>query len=584
MLTTPAGLQSTASLARRRAFVLALNVAVWAGLVSWMAYILSSGGWTALDAVVLLCFAVGSPWTVLGVSNAVIGFIMLHRRPGLTGDAVPFLEASGSDASIEIQTAVLMTLRNEDPSRALLRLKTVKRSLDATGSGTRFSYFVLSDTDRAETAAAEERAIAAWRAADRDRDRIHYRRRSSNAGFKAGNVREFCASFGHAFELMLPLDADSLMTGRAIARLVRIMQAYPKIGILQSLVVGTPSASPFARLFQFGMRLGMRTYTMGQAWWVGDCGPYWGHNALVRIKPFMDHCELPVLRGAPPLGGPVLSHDQVEATLMRRAGYEVRVMPVEDGSFEDNPPDVLEFIRRDVRWCQGNMQYLKLLNLPGLKPVSRFQLLWAILMFLGVPAWTVMIACLPAVTANALSIADFPFAAAKGLYVTFFFMYLAPKIAGAADTLTRSSEVRRFGGFTMFLPNVIVEIVFSFLLGAISTIRTTIFMGGLLFGQSVLWSGQERDARGLRWRAATDALWPQTLFGLIICAALYAVSPTALLWSLPLTAGYIAAIPLAVLTASPRVGAWMQTRGIAAIPEDFETVAEIAAVDAREAA
>ena len=164
---------------------------------------------------------------------------------------------------------------------------------------------------------------------------------------------------------MLPLDADSLMSGEQVVRLARMMQAHPKIGILQSLVVGMPSKSAFARIFQFGMRHGMRSYTMGQAWWVGDCGPFWGHNAVVRIKPFHEQCDLPILPGAPPLGGHVLCHDQVEATLMRRAGYEVRVLPEERGSWEENPPTMLEFARRDVRWCQGNMQYLKLLDLPG---------------------------------------------------------------------------------------------------------------------------------------------------------------------------------------------------------------------------
>ena len=157
------------------------------------------------------------------------------------------------------------------------------------------------------------------------------------------------------------------MPAAAILRLVRIMQAEPRLGILQGLVVGLPSTSAFARLFQFGMRLGMRSYTIGSAWWQGDCGPYWGHNAVVRLAPFIAHCQLPVLPEKGPLGGHVLSHDQIEAVLMRRAGYEVRVLPEEDLGWEENPPTLLEFIRRDLRWCQGNMQYWHFLTLPGLK-------------------------------------------------------------------------------------------------------------------------------------------------------------------------------------------------------------------------
>ena len=260
-------------------------------------------------------------------------------------------------------------------------------------------------------------------------------------------MRDFCARWGKDYTLMLPLDADSLMSGAQIVRLTRMMQAHPKIGILQSLVVGMPSASAFARIFQFGMRHGMRSYTMGQAWWVGDCGPFWGHNALVRIKPFHEQCDLPMLPGKPPLGGHVLSHDQVEATLMRRAGYEVRVLPEERGSWEENPPTMLEFARRDVRWCQGNMQYLKLLDLPGLYPMSRFQLVWAILMFIGIPAWTLMIALLPVAAWQAQEIDDFPITLAIGLYVTFFTMYLMPKIAGLLDAMLTRGGVARYGGW-----------------------------------------------------------------------------------------------------------------------------------------
>ena len=170
-------------------------------------------------------------------------------------------------------------------------------------------------------------------------------------------------------------------------RLVRIMQADPQLGILQSLVIGLPSTSAFARVFQFGMRLAMRSYTIGSAWWQGDCGPYWGHNAIIRLQPFMAHCELPMLTGRALVKGHVLSHDQIEAVLMRRAGYEVRVLAEEGASFEQNPPTLIEFVGRDLRWCQGNMQYWHFLLLPGLKPVSRYQLVFALLMFLGSPAW-----------------------------------------------------------------------------------------------------------------------------------------------------------------------------------------------------
>ena len=579
IVTTPAGIQSIHELRRRRWVVLVLNVVTYVGLMAWAATILAHGGWSLLDTVLIVAFAIGTPWTVLGFWNAVIGFWVLHTSKSPMADVAPFATSMELDAqeTIAVRTAVLMTLRNEDPARAIARLRTVKQSIDATGQGSPYGYFILSDTNIPEVAAAEERLVAEWQRDVGPGAPITYRRRDNNAGFKAGNVRDFCENMADGYELMLPLDADSLMTGDAVLRLTRIMQAYPRIGILQSLVVGSPSNSAFARIFQFGMRQGMRTYTMGQAWWVGDCGPFWGHNALVRIMPFRERCQLPKLPGKPPLGGEVLSHDQVEATLMRRAGYVVRVLPEEMGSYEDNPPSILEFMRRDVRWCQGNMQYVKLLATPGLHAMSRFQLVWAILMFLGIPAWTLIIALLPLAGLEAAGAAEpFPAMLAIALYITFFAMYLMPKLAGFADVLATSGGTARYGGTFQFIRSAIVELVFSFLQGAVTTIRTTIFMIGLLFGQTVQWGGQARDARRLTAGDAFAELWPQTLFGVVVCGALALVNPSLLLWSLPLTAGYILAVPLAVWTADPALGRWMQRIGLCAIPEDIAPPPEVA--------
>jgi membrane glycosyltransferase len=577
-LSVPTGLQANAELSRRRLIMMVLNVVTWFAMLWLGAKVLGAGGWTIVDMIMFVCFAFGTPWTVVGFWNSVIGLWLLHFHKDPMGAVAPYAGAGDVATPITIKTAVFMTLRNEDPARAIRRLRIVKDSIDATGEGAAFSYFVLSDTNRPEVAAAEEAAIAAWKAQDPDAARTTYRRREDNKGYKAGNVRDFCERWGKDYELMLPLDADSVMSGPAIVRLVRMMQAHPRIGILQSLVVGMPSTSAFARIFQFGMRHGMRSYTMGQAWWVGDCGPFWGHNAVVRIKPFVEDCDLPLLPGKPPLGGHVLSHDQVEATLMRRAGFEVRVLPVENGSWEENPPTMLDFAQRDVRWCQGNMQYIKLLDLPGLYAMSRFQLVWAVLMFIGIPAWTLMIALLPIAAWEGQSVADYPVGLAIFLYILFFVMYLSPKIAGLFDAVLTKDGVARYGGPVRFAVSAALELVFSFLQGAISTIRTSIFMIGLAFGKSVVWGGQSRDAYGISWATAVRTLWPQTLFGVVVCGLLWMVNPSVFWWSLPLTAGYLVAIPFAVLTASPALGRWFKRVGLAGIPEDFDPPAEIRAV------
>ncbi len=576
---TPAGLQPRGELRLRRLTVLALNVVTFLLLMWGLSRVLSAGGWTIVDIAIFVAFAFGAPWTVLGFWNAVIGLWLLHGVRDGVERVAPFAAAGERDDPITVRTAIFMTLRNEDPERAISRLKIVKASVDATGHGGAYDYFLLSDTNDPAVAAREEALALEWAAACGDPTRVTYRRRTDNTGYKAGNVRDFCERWGDRYELMLPLDADSLMSGEAIVRFTRMMQAHPKLGILQSLVVGMPSRSAFARIFQFGMRQGMRSYTMGQAWWVGDCGPFWGHNAFVRIAPFRDQCHLPVLPGGPPLGGHVMSHDQVEATLMRRAGYEVRVHPVEGGSWEENPPTMLEFAKRDLRWCLGNLQYLKLLDLPGLKAISRFQLVWAILMFIGLPSWTLMIALLPIKVWQDQGLPFYPSGLAAFLYVLFFTMYLTPKLAGAADILMTRGGTARWGGTPKFLASAAVELVFSFLQGAVSTFRTTIFMIGLAFGKARIgWNGQSRDAQSLSVATAFEGLWPHLLFGAYVLGALWLLSPTVLAWSLPLTAGYVLAVPFAVITAAPALGRFLQRTGLCAIPEDIDPPAEVAAV------
>ncbi|CAN2533277.1 Glucans+biosynthesis+glucosyltransferase+H [Methylocapsa aurea] len=574
----PAGLQSRADLFRRRLLVAAINAAVYAALLIWLADILGQDGWSVIDAAILAAFAIAAPWSVLGVCNAALGFWLLHchRRP--LDSVAPFARAGETRRRLGAQTAIALTIRDEDPARALTRLAVMKADLDATGDGARFDWFVLSDTTDARIAAQEEREFARWRAEEgADAPRLHYRRRSDNIGYKAGNIRDFCERFGGAFEFMIPLDADSLMDGETILRLVRIGEAYPRIGIIQSLVVGAPSRSAFARVFQFGMRAGMRSYTMGAAWWGADCGPFWGHNALVRIAPFAQHCDLPRLSG----GRHILSHDQIEAALMRRAGYEVRVLPVESGSYEENPPTLLEFMRRDLRWCRGNMQYVELLFLPGLLPMSRFQLVWAISMFIGAPAWTAIIllgALLPLVQ----DVSTFPSASAAALYLLFLGFYLAPKLTGYADIALTPGGLARYGGAARYLIGAGLEIAASFVIGAVTTFAVTVFLLRLPFDDGAAWGAQTRDAHRLDAWETARALWPQFVFGAASLALATIASPRLALWSAPLTFGYLAAFPFALASASPRLGAWLARIRLCAVPEERDPPAIIDALRQRE--
>lgn len=579
---TPAGIQDAATLTRRRWIVFGLNTATYLGLLYWLASVLGHQGWSIIDLLIFICFAMAAPWTVLGLWNALIGVWALHFSGDPIAAVAPHAAAGNSGAPITARTAIVMTIYNEDPARAISRLEIVRESVERTGFGPQFDYFVLSDTRDPDIARKEEEEFAAWKArADGGAERLFYRRRATNEGFKAGNMREFVETRGSAYEFMIPLDADSLMSGEAILRLVRVGQAWPKIGILQGLVVGAPAKSGFARMFQFGMRHAMRPYTSGAAWWNGDCGPFWGHNALVRIAPFRDHCHLPVLPGTGTLSGRILSHDQVEAVLMRRAGYEARVLPQEGGNWEDNPPTLAEFSRRDTRWCQGNLQYIKLLDMQGIERTSRFQLVWAIMMFIGIPAWTAIIALTALKPLDGENYANFPAASALWLYIVFMLMYLSPKLAGYADVALTKGGLKSYGGGLRFAVGVVIETIFSLLLSPATTFRTAVFVLGLPFGLSATWSGQSRDAHHVAFDEAAKLLWPQLLFGIFIYGAAFLLARTLIVPSMPLTLGYLIAIPFAVFTSSALPGEFLRRTGLCSIPEEYDNPREISDFEAR---
>jgi membrane glycosyltransferase len=540
-----------------------------AGLI-WLAVVaLSPGGLDAIDLLLVALFALTLPWYVIGFWNATIGLLIMRfaRDPAIA--VLPVAGRVPADAPITTSTAILVCIRNEPPERVARMLQPMLQGLTARGVGECFHVYVLSDTSDDDIAASEAVCFATVAAAWRGQIALTYRRRSHNIGFKAGNVGDFCARWGKHHDFAILLDADSVMTVDLVVKLVRIMQLNPSLGILQTLVIGMPSASPFARIFQFGMRLSMRSYTIGSAWWQGDCGPYWGHNAIVRLAPFMRHCQLPVLPGGPLVKGYVLSHDQIEAVLMRRAGYAVRVLASEGSSFEQNPPTLIEFIRRDLRWCQGNMQYWPFLRLPGLRPVSRYQLVFAILMFLGSPAWMGLLligsaAVALAPTPTAFMRSD---AGTTGLILVLA-MWFAPNIATVIDVLTRAKLRHLFGGAVRFSASFMITIGFAVLIAPIMWASHTLFLGRLLCRRTVEWGAQARHDHEVSWSAAFRQFWPQTLVGVAPVLLLAMAAPAALPYALLIAGGPLLSIPLAVATASSTVGKALIGLGLDRLPEE----------------
>jgi membrane glycosyltransferase len=552
-------------LAGRRIFFALIVLASMAGLIWLLTYALSAGGFGVTDFILVVMFAVTLPWSVIGFWNATIGLFLMRFSADPVAAVTPVSARVRGDEPITTKTAVLWCVRNEDTERVIRNIEPMMEGLAASGAAGQFHVFILSDTNYPEIAAVEEPRFAALKEGWEGRLALTYRRRTENTAFKQGNIWDFFTRWGGEYEFAYVLDADSFQTAESILRMVRIMQIEPKLGILQSLVVGMPSTSAFARVFQFGMRLGMRSYTLGSAWWQGECGPYWGHNAIIRIAPFMAHCHLPPR----PDGTYNLSHDQLEALLMRRAGFEVRVLPEEGASWEENPPTLTEFIRRDLRWAQGNMQYWPYLWLPGVQLISRYQIAFAMLMFVGSPAWIGLLLFGTLALAAAGSPAAFIRPdAGMALFVITLIMWFAPKIATVLDVVSRPQLRNAFGGAARFIASTITETIFFLMLSPIMWVGHTIFLAGLLLGRRLTWGGQARDDHSVPWSDAAKQLWPHTLIGWFSILVLAFTVPAAIPYALFIAGGPALSIPLAVVSSWPGVGRLLMRAGIGALPEE----------------
>ncbi len=526
-----------------------------AGLSGLLWAALAPGKFGVWQSLAMASFLAAVPWTGLCVGNGVIGFVV-----GIASRRAPALPPA--DAAGLPRIAILVAVRNEDLTQVLPPLGRLLAGLAAAGAGGAFAPWILSDTTDPAAIADEYAALEAFAAGPGDASApIRYRRRQRNDGFKAGNIMDFLDQHGGEFEFALVLDADSEMSAAAVLRLARVLLSAPHLAIVQHLTVGLPATAAFPRLFQFGMRAGMRVWAAGQDWWQGDQGPYWGHNAMLRVAAFRAHARLPRLPG----GEAILSHDQVEAALLCGAGWGVRVLVDEDGSFEVNPPALPEFMRRDARWLAGNLQYRHLLRLPGLRKMGRWQLLQAMLLFTGGPLAVVFAAACAMISLQGDQVAAGP---ALALALAWPLALYLPKLAGYAALLGSAGDRSAYGGARRVVLGIGLEIIFSLLIDAVMAFAKTAALVRLALGRSQRWPAQNRSQRGVGWAEAAGLLWPQTLFGLLLFAALSAGSWRAALVGLPLAGGLVVAIPLAALTAAPGFGAWLARHGLAATPEE----------------
>ena len=198
---------------------------------------------------------------------------------------------------------------------------------------------------------------------------------------------DWITGWGAAYEAMLVLDADSLMTGTAINRLADELSTDPAAGLIQSFPMLIGAETVFARLQQFSNIAYGWLLAEGLAKWAKGEGNYWGHNAIIRTRAFAASAGLPHLRARDGSDELIMSHDFVEAGLLRRAGWRVEFLPRVTGSYEETPGTLIDYVLRDQRWCRGNLQHLRLLGTAGLHPVSRFHMFHGAVAYLLSPAW-----------------------------------------------------------------------------------------------------------------------------------------------------------------------------------------------------
>src|ERR1700730_10302726 len=515
------------------------------------------GGVTILEWMVLALIVLLFAWIAFSFMSALAGFfVLLFRMRDPLG-----IDPKAPLPSIRSKSAMLLPTYNEDPYRILARLRAICESVEETGCAPQFDWFVLSDTTNPSVWIAEEKCFLQLRR-DCGAGRIFYRHRPENTARKAGNIEDWVKRFGAGYDHMIILDADSLMTGDTIVRLVAAMEKHPAVALIQTLPVVVNARTLFARLQQFAGRLYGPLIAAGTAWWHDTEGNYWGHNAIIRVRAFAQNAGLPELHGRKPFGGHILSHDFVEAALMRRGGWVIQMAPALGGSFEECPPSLLEFAARDRRWCQGNFQHLAVLPARRLHWVSRLHLLTGIGSYITAPVWLIflVLGILISLQAQFVRPEYFPkgFALfpkwpaqdpvlAAWVFLGTMGLLIMPKLLACILLLTQTDIRRKFGGGSLVFAGILIETFLSGLIAPVMMIFQSSAVGEILLGRDAGWQVQRRDDGGVPRQELIRKYALPTSIGLAMALSAYVVSLPLLLWMAPVILGLWLSIPIAML-------------------------------------
>lgn len=507
-------------------------------------------------------------WLLLALLLGNLLYVALVGWPGILGGLLRLASPRRKPApkpNGTSRTALLMPIYNEDPRAVFTAVEVMAHAIAGHGID-RLDIFVLSDTQDAGIAAAEAASYDALLIGAEAGPQIFYRRRAVNIRRKAGNIADFCENWGRNYDYMVVLDADSLMGAGSIVQMIGLMDANPRTGLIQTVPYPVGRETLFARIQQFAARLYTPMLAEGLAFWQQADGNYWGHNAIIRIAPFMAHCDLPVLPGREPFGGEILCHDVVEAALMRRGGWDVWLRPEIGDSLESLPANMVDYAQRERRWCQGNLQHLGIVPARGLRPVGRYHLLNGVLNYLAGP---LLVAFAGIATLDGLLGGQFAAGVLgsggwerQALFALAFILLFGAKLISLGAAWADESVAATFGGRWRLLASAVLEQLAAMVSAPVQAVLYTRFIVLMLLGWTVRWDAQPRDDRGVLWSEAWHGLRIPAVAGALWLAGTATLGGPLLGWSLTLALGMLAAVPFAVWSSRATLGLLARRAGL----------------------
>jgi len=577
----------------RRILLLALILITSVIASGHMADILPHGGSTRIELAIVIVFTTLFAWISIGFWEAMAGLWTLARRVdrfsitlGVEGDLS--LEGSGA------RTAILIPVANEEAERVFAGIKATYQSLEKTGQLNHFDFFVLSDSSDPDCWIEEEIAWAETCRSLHGFNRVFYRRRRVNLKRKSGNIADFCRRWGKNYRYMIVFDADSVMAGHTLVRMVQAMERHPRVGILQTAPLGVNRETLIARTQQFANHVYSSMFAAGLHFiQLGD-SHFWGHNAIIRVEPFMEHCGLPELPGNPPRGGFIMSHDFVEAAFMRRGGWEVWLAYTLGGSYEEVPPTLLEELKRDRRWCQGNLQHIRIAFAKGLLSAHRALFLHGAMSYGSSLLWFVFIS-LSTVEAIAEAFRtpvyfpqdralfpDWPVwhpQWALTLLGTTAIILFMPKLFSVLLIVFKKGEAAKYGGRVRLILSMVIEVLLSAFFAPVRMLFHSKFVFITLLGRQVGWGPQQRSDLGTPWLEAIRFHGLGTLLAIAWAATLFLINRSFFWWNSPIFIPLILSIPLSVWSSRASVGRSLRRLGVLLIPEEVEQPPELQSLE-----